>query len=85
MKKNLSCILVLCLAACSQGQRETFAHITQRQLDNSGKVMITYQFRAGDGVVKDSMEVQKSIVVPHDSVKVVYEAADPSKSHLVLP
>jgi uncharacterized protein YcfL len=85
MKKHLFFFILVVFAACSSGQRETLAHITQRRIDSSGKVMISYQFHADGSVVSDSMEVQRSIIVPHDSVKVVYEAKNPAESHLLLP
>jgi cytochrome c oxidase assembly protein Cox11 len=85
MKKCLFFISLGVLAACSSGQRETLAHITQRRIDSTGKVMISYQFRTDKGLVSDSMEVQRTIIVPHDSVKVVYQAGNPSESHLQLP
>jgi hypothetical protein len=84
MKKNvlISCFMVI--AACSAKQRETFAHITQRRLDKHGKLMISYQFRDGDKLVYDSMEVPNSII-PHDSVRVVFASGNSSESHLLLP
>lgn len=85
MKKYLLFFIALIFAACSAGDQETLAHITQRRIEGTGKVMISYQFRAGNELISDSMEVAKAIVVPHDSVKVVYPAGNPSDSRLVLP
>ncbi|MES2329373.1 MAG: hypothetical protein V4539_07210 [Bacteroidota bacterium] len=85
MKKNLLLFCITLLAACSAKQRETLAHITQRRIDASGKVMISYQFHNGASLVLDSMEVPKTLIVPHDSVKVVFSPENPSDSHLLLP
>jgi hypothetical protein len=85
MNKNLliSCFIVL--AACAAKQRETLAHITQRRIEASGKVMISYQFLNGTSLVSDSIEVAKTSIVPHDSVKVVFSPENPSESRLILP
>ena len=85
MKKNLLLFSIILLAACATKQRETLAHITQRRIDANGKVMISYQFLNGTSLVSDSMEFAQTSIVPHDSVKVVFSAENPSESHLVLP
>lgn len=84
MKKKAWILYVLLAAACSSGEHETIAHITQRRLDKSGRLLISYQFHAGDKLVLDSMEVTNR-VVPHDSVKVIFSSANPDNSRLVLP
>jgi hypothetical protein len=84
MKKNVLIPFILLLAACSTGERETFAHITQRRLDSNGRLMISYQFNTGERIVSDSMEMPNR-VVPHDSVKVIFSSRDPEDSRLVLP
>ena len=85
MKKNVLFFSVIILAACSTKQRESLAHITQRRINASGKVMISYQFHNGTNLVLDSMEVKRTTIVPHDSVKVVFSPENPAGSHLVLP
>lgn len=85
MKKITMMGWLALVAACSAGERQTYAHITQRRAVDAGKVMITYRFEAGGAWILDSMEVGRAAVVPHDSVKVVYPAENPSKSRLVLP
>lgn len=85
MKKILGIYTLIMLAACSSGQQEAIAHITQRRIDSSGKVMINYRFQANGEWVSDSMEVGRAVIVPHDSVKVVFAGTNPSESHLLLP
>ncbi|MES2374087.1 MAG: hypothetical protein V4557_16015 [Bacteroidota bacterium] len=85
MKKNFLLFCIILLTACSSKQRETLAHITQRRVDAGGKVMISYQFLNGTSLVSDSMEVAKTSIVPHDSVKVIFSPENPTESHLVLP
>ncbi|MES2005181.1 MAG: hypothetical protein V4450_11705 [Bacteroidota bacterium] len=83
IKNCLTCSFFL-LLACSGRNQESIAHITQRRLKASGSLVISYQFRQGASLFKDSMEIPNRIV-PHDSVKVVFASGNPSKSHLVLP
>ena len=85
MKRKILFSCIIFCTACSAKQRETLAHITQRRVDASGKVMISYQFHNGTSLVSDSMEVKQNTVVPHDSVKVLFSAENPANSHLVLP
>lgn len=85
MKYKWMIIALGLFAACTARERETRAHITQRRLDSSGKVMISYRFEADGKWVTDSVEVNRSVVVPHDSVKVFYAAGNPSASRLQIP
>ncbi|MBI2273151.1 MAG: hypothetical protein EPO58_17505 [Chitinophagaceae bacterium] len=84
MKKILSFFLFLLLLACSAEQAQTRAHITQRSTGKAGRLMISYEFRVGDSLFSDSMELANR-VVPHDSVTVLFSPANPRKSHLSLP
>ena len=70
--------------ACAETTRQGMAHITQRKLKAGGSLLISYQFKEGETLFTDSMEIPNRII-PHDSVQVVYAAGNPSKSHLILP
>ena len=84
MKKNFFILSILFFTSCSEKEQETFAHITQRRLDADGRLVISYQFNAGEKMVYDSIEVLNK-VVPHDSVKVVFSPKHPEQSRLLLP
>lgn len=84
MKKYPFISLLLLLFACSSGQEESIAHITQRRVDQSEKLMITYQFVFEGKQYQDSVTV-KNKVIPHDSLKVVFPSGHPEKSRLLVP
>ena len=84
MKISPIIIIVLLIIACSNRQKQAIAHITERRLQNSGKLMISYQFHDGGNLFSDSMEIENRIL-PHDSVAVVYLPEKPQTSHLLLP
>lgn len=84
MRKTILFSFILMIVACSAPETETTAHITQRKLRAGGKLLISYQFREGNKLFYDSVEVNNR-VIPHDSVKVAYPALRPGSSHLLLP
>jgi hypothetical protein len=84
MKRLTVYFSIIIMFACSTSERQTFAHITERRMKAGGKLLISYQFREGNNMISDSIEVTNR-VVPHDSVKVAFSAAHPVSSHLLLP
>ncbi|GAC1438260.1 MAG: hypothetical protein NVSMB63_01540 [Sediminibacterium sp.] len=85
MNKLSFLLLLLGLNACSFGKQEGYAHIVKRQKKAGGSVEIFYEFKAGDRLYMDSMEVSGSTVVPHDSVRIVFSPHDPSGNRLLVP
>ncbi len=84
MKKILSVSLFLLFLACSPEQEKARAHITERKTGKAGRLMISYEYRVGDSLFTDSMELANR-VVPHDSVTILYSPANPRESRLSLP
>ena len=84
MKNTFLILAILFIAGCSAKQRETFAHITERRLDPTGKLVISYQFSNGVQLYYDSVEMINRIV-PHDSLKVVFSPKHPEDSRLLIP
>lgn len=78
-------LFLLSLLACSAKEQEADATITRRERNANGTLMVTYQFKAEDRLVMDSMELAANLVLPHDSVKVIFSPANPSESRLKLP
>jgi hypothetical protein len=76
---------LLGLCACSAGQQQTLAHITERRLKNNGKLQVSYAYHAGEKLVADSAELPVTTIVPHDSVTVVFSSKEPGKSSLLVP
>jgi hypothetical protein len=84
MKTLLVILTVTALFACGKRESRTTAYITQRRLDTSGRLVLTYRFMAKDTWVWDSMRVDNR-VIPNDSLVVLFSSENPLKSRLELP
>lgn len=81
MKRVYSILVLLALAACNAGMRETNAGIIERRVIAGEGLLIKYSFRAGDETITDSVRT-KNKVIPHDSIRVKYSPSDPRKNTL---
>ncbi|NCI48211.1 hypothetical protein [Sediminibacterium soli] len=77
-------LLIALFAACSPRKRETIAYITERRVDQTGKLVLTYQFRVDQKWVLDSAQVDNR-VIPNDSLKVVFSSENPAENRLQMP
>jgi hypothetical protein len=84
MKIFLVIVTAIVFFACGKKESRATAYITQRRLDTSGRLVLTYRFMAKDTWVWDSMRVDNRII-PNDSLVVLFSSENPVKSRLELP
>lgn len=86
MKKVLWVVVLLLGAATacnSGGAIKTKAHILERKMLSNGKLLVNYVFRSQKGeVITDSVAVDETKVIPHDSVPLIFSAKNPRQNEL---
>ncbi|BAV04686.1 hypothetical protein SAMN05421788_111114 [Filimonas lacunae] len=89
MKKwmMMAAVLLVVMAGCSE--KNTLlakAHIVERKALANGRLRVNYIFTLDNHTtIKDSADVDRERVVPHDSVTVRFSPKDPSQNSLQLP
>lgn len=82
--KLFSLFSVLLFAACNANKPvETKAHIFERKMLESGKLMVCYSFNNGNVLMKDSIIIE-NLIIPQDSVAIVFQKNNPANSSLLL-
>jgi hypothetical protein len=81
VKLYISIFALILFASCNSGNYEARATIIERRAIDENSILIKYSFRAGNEIIIDSVRT-KNKVIPHDSLRVVYSAADPGKNTL---
>lgn len=84
MKTFLVILSATAFFACGKRESRATAYITQRRLDDSGRLVLTYRFMAKDAWVWDSIRIDNR-VIPNDSLVVLFSSENPVKSRLELP
>ena len=85
IRKFLPYFFFLAITSCNASHSvEAKAYIFERKLLTNGKLMICYAFNNGNALVEDS-SIIANMVIPQDSVSVVYEKNNPANSNLLIP
>lgn len=75
---------VLFLVACDTNKQiEAKARIFERKMLENGKLMICYSFSNNNTIIRDSMVID-NLVIPQDSVAIVFKKNYPENSNLLL-
>ena len=86
MKKIVPPLMFLLAVSCNTGTSnftKANAYIFERKLRKDGKLLVSYAFNCGQKLIKDSAIVN-NIVLPQDSVSIVFEKNNPANSNLLL-
>ncbi|MEP6845087.1 MAG: hypothetical protein ABI861_03760 [Panacibacter sp.] len=82
--KFMPFVCVLLITACNTNTSiTTKAHIFERKLLDNGKLMVCYAFNNGNALIQDSSIIE-NLVIPQDSVAVVFQKNNPANSDLLL-
>ena len=86
LKKILPiCILPLTftLSCNTNSSITTKARIFERKILQDGKLMICYAFTNNGSLIKDSTVID-NLVIPQDSISVVFQKNNPANSNILL-
>ncbi|QEC65878.1 hypothetical protein FRZ67_00640 [Panacibacter ginsenosidivorans] len=84
-KKILPSVFFLAIISCNASHSvETKAYIFERKLLDNGELLICYTFNSGNALVQDS-SIITNMVIPQDSISIVYEKSNPANSNLLMP
>jgi hypothetical protein len=84
-KKILPSIFLPAVISCNASHSvEAKAYIFERKLLGDGKLLVCYAFSNNNILIRDS-SVMENIIIPQDSVSVVYEKNNPANSNLLIP
>lgn len=86
MKKIVAPILLLIAASCNTSTNDLTkanAYIFERKMRTDGRLLVSYTFNYGRKLIKDSAVVS-NVVLPQDSVSIVFEKNNPANSNLLL-
>ena len=84
-KKILPSLFLLAVISCNASHSvEAKAYIFEIKLLGDGKLMVCYAFNNNNVLIKDSSIIE-NMIIPQDSVSVVYEKNNPANSNLLIP
>ena len=86
MKKIVTPCILLLIVSCNTNTDNLTkfnAYIFERKIRTDGKLLISYAFSYGKKIIKDSVVVN-NMVLPQDSVSIVFKKNNPAKSDLLL-
>ena len=82
--KFIPFLCVLLITACNTNSSiKSKAHIFERKILDNGKLMVCYAFTNGSVLIKDSSIID-NLIIPQDSVGVVFQKNNPANSDLLL-